>query len=177
MKRTSVIVAVGLVALSTAWAINAEEKEEQESTAEKMSLSEAPSVVQEAIKTAVGSATVTDIEKETEDGLTLYEAGWKVGDVEHQVSVNAEGEVMESEADVSGDAVPKAVQAAAKRLLPEGAKPEFEKKMVVLYEVAAMVAGKEVELLVDPSGRVMELEADDDDDEDDDDEDDDDDDE
>lgn len=127
-----------------------------------MKLDQCPGPVQNAIKKAAGSALVAEVEKEVEDGLTLYEAGWKVGDVDHEVVVNEVGDVMETEMAVSGGAVPAAVRKAAAKHLAEGAKAEFEVKHVVLYEIEVMVDGKEVEILVDPSGRVMELEADDD---------------
>lgn len=162
MKRIIATAAVCTIGLSSAWALKPDHHEGHEAAATKMKLTDAPTMVQTAIKTAAGSATVTDVEKETEDGLTLYEAAWKVGDVDHEVNVNEAGEVMETEMSVSGDAVPAAVKAAAMKHLPKGATAEFEKKMVVLYEIEAMVDGKEVEMLVDPSGRVMELEADDD---------------
>tara|TARA_R110002072_G_scaffold303004_1_gene491219 strand:+ start:17793 stop:18335 length:543 start_codon:yes stop_codon:yes gene_type:complete len=162
MKRIIATAAVCTIGLSTAWALKPHNHEGHDAEATKMKLSNAPTAVQTAIKSAAGSATVIDVEKETEDGITLYEAAWKVGDVDHEVNVNEAGEVMETEMSVSGDAVPAAVKSAAMKHLPKGATAEFEKKMVVLFEIEAMVDGKEVEMLVDPSGRVMELEADDD---------------
>lgn len=174
MKRIIATAAVCTIGLSTAWALKQDHHEGQEAEVTKMKLTDTPVAVQTAIKAASGSATVTVVEKETKDGLTLYEAAWTVGDVDHEVNVNEAGEVIETEMSVSGDAVPAAVKAAAMKHLPKGATAEFEKKMVVLYEIEAMVDGKKVEMLVDPSGRVMELEADDDLDEDDGDDDDDD---
>ena len=143
-----------------------EKDESGEPPATMIKLNEAPAAVQQAIKKAAGSASIAEIEQESDDGLTLYEAGWKVGDVDHEVVVNSAGHVMETEMVVTGDAVPAAVRATAAKHLPKGAKAEYERKMIVLYEVEAVVDGKEVEFLVDPSGRVMELEADDDHDDD-----------
>ena len=164
MKRLLYSMLAALTVFSAAWAMKpAEEQGGDESV--KMTLAQAPPAVQKAIQSAAGSATVTEVEKETEDGFTLYEAAWEVGGVEHEVNVNEAGEVMETEIAVAADAVPAAVKTAAMKHLPKRTKPEFEKKMIVLYEIIAMVDGKEIEFLVDPSGRVMELEADDDDEE------------
>ncbi len=182
MKRIALSLALASMAVAASWALVAEQGEKHEHAGPSMiKLDQAPAAVRKAIKKAAGSTVVAEVEKETEDGVTLYEAGWKEGDVDHEVVVNEVGQVMATEMSVSGDAVPKAVRKAAAKHLPKSAKAEFELKQVVLYEVIAMVDGKEVELLVDPSGRVMELEADDEhedhdgEDEDDDDDDDDDD--
>ncbi|QDV85718.1 hypothetical protein [Planctomycetes bacterium TBK1r] len=182
MKRLSMLTLLTVCFAATAvLAMRPDEKGSLgEPAATMIKLTEAPAAVQEAIEKAAGSASISEIEQESDDGLTLYEAAWKVGDVDHEVVVNAAGHVMETEMVVAGDAVPAAVRATAAKHLPKGAKAEYEKKMIVLYEVEAVVDGKEVEFLVDPSGRVMELEADDDhdqehegDDDDDDDDDDD----
>lgn len=160
MKRLLYSMFAALTVFSAAWAMKpAEEDGGDKST--KMTLTQAPRAVQKAIQSTAGSATVSEVEKETEDGITLYEAAWKIGGVEHEVNVNEAGEVMETEMTVTADAVPAAVKAAAMKHLPKGATPEFEQKMIVLYEIISMVDGKEIEFLVDPSGRVIELEADD----------------
>jgi hypothetical protein len=168
MKRTVFSLAAAAIAASATMALVAAAAEkkhtDQQQAAEvtMIKLDRAPSAVQAAIKQAVGSAKVATVEKETAGGVTMYEAAWKVGEVDHGVVVNNLGDVMEKEMAVSGKAIPKAVRKAAMKRLPKGAQAEFELKTVMLYEVEAMVNGKEVELLVDPSGRVLELEADDD---------------
>ena len=179
MKRIALSLALAATAATASWALVAAQDEKHESAkSAKMKLDQAPAPVQTTIKKAAGSASVAEIEKEDEEGVVIYEAAWKVGDVEHEVMVNEAGHVMAMEATVSGDAVPAAVRQAAMKHLPKGAKAEFESMTVMLYEVIATVDGKEVEMLVDPSGRVVTLEADDDhedhDGEDDDDDDDDD---
>jgi uncharacterized membrane protein YkoI len=161
MKRMLYSMFAALTVFSAAWAMKPAEDEGGDESI-KMTLAQAPPVVQKAIQAAAGSATVSEVEKETEDGITLYEAAWEVGGVEHEVNVNEAGEVMETEMTITADAVPAAVKAAAMKHLPKGTTPEFEKKVIVLYEIIAMVDGKEIEFLVDPSGRVMEVEADDD---------------
>ena len=167
MKRIALLMsALACVALSAALSVQAENEEADESE-ETIALADVPERVQQAIKRVAGDANVTEVEKEDDHGLTLYEAAWKDGDVEHEVVVNATGAVMETEQVVNAKQVPKAVRDAAAKHLPKSATPEFERKRIILYEVEAMVDGKEVGFLVDPSGRIMELEISDDDDDDD----------
>lgn len=126
------------------------------------------------------------IDKETEDGVTLYEASWEDDEVEHELVVTSDGFVMQVEHLVSGDDIPKAVRTAAKIKDTKVKTTVVEKKVITIYEVLTKVDGKEVEFLVDPLGRPIEIEVgnahpkhgslDKDDDEDDEDEDDDDDD-
>ncbi len=161
MKRFALALSVGLIGLSTAWAMKPVEDKKGESSDTKIMLADAPKAVQKTIEKEAGAA-IKEVAKETEEGFTVYEVSWKVGDVKHEVNVNEAGDVLETEMAVSGKDVPKAVRAAAMKHMSRGAKPGFEKKMVVLYEIEAVVDGTEVELLVDPNGRVVELEADDD---------------
>lgn len=162
MKRYSLLtLLLSCISLSAAWAVQPV-SESAEEAKDMIAIASVPQAVQQAIKKAAGSVAIAEVEKEDDDGVTIYEAGWKVGEVDHEVMVNEAGHVMATEMSVSGAAVPEAVRKAAAKHLPQGAKAEFEVKHVVLYEIEAMVDGKEIELLVDPSGRVMELEADDD---------------
>ncbi len=159
MKKRMVAVAIlSVVAVSSAWAfqLNNEEDEGQETV---VTLAETPAMVQTAINKAVGGATVDEIDVEREDDITVYEASWKVDGVEHEVSVDSSGHVLETERVVSREAVPAAVRSAVTKHMPADANPEFELKSVMLYSVAAIVEGKEIELLIDPAGRLMELEA------------------
>lgn len=165
LKRIVLSLVLAATATSVSWALFEKEEKRESAESAKMQLEQAPTAVQAAMKKAAGKAKITKVEKENEDGRTCYEAGWKVGDVDHEVVVSEAGHVMETEVSVIPDAVPKAVRMAARRRLPKGAKAEFEIKTVTLYEVAAMVDGKEIEMLVDPTGRVVELEADDEHDE------------
>ena len=163
MKRTLVAAALCVAVGSAAWALNQDTDNEREEAGEKtVKLAETPAAVQSSIKKAAGNAKIDEIEMESDDGVTVYEASWKVNGVEHEVSVDSVGQVLETEHVVTGDAIPAAVKAVAAKHMPKGAKAEFEMKSVVLYSVEAMVGGKEVEILVDPAGRLMELEADDD---------------
>ncbi|MDV6033236.1 MAG: hypothetical protein F9B45_24740 [Phycisphaera sp. RhM] len=163
LKRTLIAVGLCVAVGSTVWALNQDGAQEHEDSGEKVvKLADTPAAVQSALKKAAVGATIDEIEMDTEDGVTIYEASWKVIGVEHEVSVDETGQVLESEQVVTGDAVPKAVRDAVAKHMPKGGEPEFEMKSVVLYSIEAMVDGKEVEILVDPAGRLMELEADDD---------------
>ena len=83
----------------------------------------------------------------------------RVDGVEHEVSVSEAGDILETEKVVASELVPPGVLQAAQKHMPEGGEPEFEMKSVILYSVETEVNGKEVEILVDPTGRLMELET------------------
>lgn len=159
--RTILAGLLSVLAVSAAWAYQADD-EKNEQGEKTVTLGEVPRAAQAAIKTAAGASTVDGVEVESSGGTMIYEASWKVNGVEHEVSVDSAGEVLETEHVVSQDAVPVAVRSAVAKHLPRGKSPEFELKSVILYSVEAMVGSDEVELLIDPAGRLIELEVDDD---------------
>tara|TARA_A100001391_G_C5075396_1_gene279119 strand:+ start:797 stop:1378 length:582 start_codon:yes stop_codon:yes gene_type:complete len=166
LKRIVLSLVLATTATSVSWALFEEREEKSESSeSAKIQLDQTPAAVQKAIRKAAGKAKITKVEKETDDGRTCYEAGWKVGDVDQEVVVSKTGDVMETEMAVTADAVPAAVRKAAAKHSPKGATTKFELKTVTLYEIEVMVDGHETEMLVDATGRVVELEADDEHDE------------
>ena len=161
MRRFALLTVVATIAAASAafttWDDDAEEAGEM-----SVKLAETPPAVRKAIQAAAGDAEVTEVEKETEGGVTLYEAAWMIDGVEHEICVAESGETVETETKVAADTLPEAVRRAVAKKLPQGTMPEYERKTVVLYEVEATIDGEEMEFLVDPAGRIMELEADED---------------
>ena len=107
-----------------------------------------------------------DDEHEDDDDereIMLYEATWKVDGVEHEATVTAAGDLVETEQAVTGDAVPKPVAAAVKAF-GKSSKIKIVQKMIVVYELEMLVDGKEKEVLVLPSGQRVEVETADEDD-------------
>ena len=170
-----------LIAVSAAMALRPDREDEGDEKGERsVKLAETPKAVRSALIKAAGDAVIQEVEVETEGGVTLYEASWTSGGVEHEVCVDKHGQVLETESVVSAAELPKAVHESAVKHLPKQSKISFEKKTIVLFSAETTINGKERELLIDPAGRLLELEADDehdhheDGDEDDDDDDDDD---
>ncbi|MCA9148139.1 MAG: PepSY-like domain-containing protein [Planctomycetales bacterium] len=151
-----------LLTVSAVWAYQLE-KNGDEAGEQVVGVNETPAAVQAAIRRAANNATVEEVEVETDNGTTIYEASWKVNGVEHEASFDSSGELLETEATVAREAVPAAVLESVKQHMPANAECEFERKAVMLFSVAAIVDGKESELLIDPAGRLIELEVADDD--------------
>lgn len=135
---------------------------------EKVSLDQVPAAARRALEMQAGGAKFTEIEREVEHGVTVYEAEWIDHGTEHEVSVSADGELLEIEEIVPVEKVPAAVREAIAKHLGAGTKVVIEKTTVVYYEVEAKVDGKEKELYFSPTGRLHGdeggEEADDDDD-------------
>jgi len=129
------------------------EEEGEEEGEEEVSLDQIPAAARQALLAAAGGAKIVEVERETEHGLVLYEAEWIADGRKHEAEVTAEGALVELEEDVSADEVPAAVKRAAAKLFPPGAKLEYEKKTIIVYEVEAKINGKEREVLLTPAGR------------------------
>jgi len=131
----------------------AEEEEEEEE--EVISLDQVPAAARKALLKHAGGAKIIEVEREKEHGVVLYEAEWEVGGREHEAKVTTGGDLMELEEVVGANEVPPAVLRAAKKVFGAGAKVEYERKTITLYEVEAKVNGKEREVLLTPAGTVV----------------------
>ncbi len=137
---------------------------------EEVSLDQVPAKVRATLLKLAGDAKITEVERETHHGITTYEAEWEVNGLETEVELTASGEVIEIEKEVAAADVPAAVRALAAKKFPAGTKIEYERITMHVYEIEGMVGGKEKELVVSPSGRILHaMQGDDDDDDDDDD--------
>ena len=156
LERFLFVPGLCIVLGAAAWAMSIEGEVSEEVS---VNFNDAPKEVQSAITKVVGKAKIDKLEVEVENGITIYEAEWMVDGVEHEVSVSEAGDILETEKVVASELVPPGVLQAAQKHMPEGGEPEFEMKSVILYSVETEVNGKEVEILVDPTGRLMELET------------------
>jgi hypothetical protein len=145
-RRTSVIAAV-LAVLGVAGLAAALDDE-------KVTLEQVPAAARRALEQQAGGARITEIEREVERGVTVYEAEWVDHGTEREASVSADGELLEIEEEVTLDKVPAAVRAAIAKHIGAGAKMEIEKTTVVYYEVEATVDGKHKELYFSPAGQM-----------------------
>lgn len=129
---------------------------------ERLPLDQVPAAARRALEIQAGGAKFTEIEREVEHGVTVYEAEWTDHGMEHEASVSADGELLEIEEVVPMDKAPAAVREAITKQFGAGAKVVIEKTMVVYYEVETKVDGKEKELYISPTGRVHGTEGEDD---------------
>ena len=131
------------------------EGEEGEEEDEVISLEQVPAAARKALVKHAGGAKIIKVEREKEHGVVLYEAEWEAGGREHEAKVTADGDLMELEEKVEAKDVPEAVRQAAGKRFPAGAKVEYERKTITLYEVEAKVNGKEREMLLTPAGTAV----------------------
>ena len=125
---------------------------------EKIAMTDAPAAVQAAVKKVVGDNKVEGFSREVEDGKTTFEAEFKVGGVDHSVTVAEDGKVIEEEAEVALDALPKAVTEAIMKAEPNGKMKEAAKVTAdgkSCFEVDLMVDAVKHEIKVDEAGKVM----------------------
>jgi putative PepSY-like beta-lactamase-inhibitor len=121
---------------------------------EKIPPDQVPAAARRALEQQAGGAKFTEIEREVEHGVTVYEAEWIVQGAEHEASVSADGELLEIEETVPLEKVPAAVREAIAKHLGGAANMEIEKTTIVNYEVEAKVDGKNKELYISPTGQV-----------------------
>jgi len=122
-----------------------------------------------AIRKIAGDAMMDAVEKQTRDHVVVYEVEWEAEGSKHEVVVTAGGVLVETVRSLAPEAVPEDVSNAVARHLPTGVSVTFERKQTFQYEAEAKIEGKEVELLVSPTGRVLKGDDDGDDDDGDDD--------
>lgn len=148
------------------------EIETEDDDEDDLTIAEIPPAAIAALQKLAGGADFTELERDREGGVTIYEAEWDVNGVQHEAAVLDDGTLLETEETVAAADAPAGVRAAIAKHFGD-AKVVVEKKMVVVYEIEAKVDGREKEIMVLPTGRVLEH-GDDDDDHDGDDDDDDD---
>ena len=153
-------------------AVVAEDDQDEESAKERVvTVRELPEVGRQVRGKEAGAAKIGKIEKGTEDGKVVYEAEWEDKGAEVELTVAVDGTVLEREVEkeVSLDKVPAAVKAAILKAAGDHQVTEVEAKAkdgkVVSYEAEWRDGEKEVELKVDPTGKVLRQKVEDDDDE------------
>ena len=125
---------------------------------EKVELANVPAAVRNAIGTAVGGGKLEDVVKETENGLTTYEAEFEVGEVDHSVRIGADGALLEEECAVEAGALPAAVTNAIKKAHPDVKiedAVEVKAKGMSYFEVMAEVGEADHEIALDAAGNFI----------------------
>ncbi|MFH1732184.1 MAG: PepSY-like domain-containing protein, partial [Planctomycetota bacterium] len=132
--RTGLSKVAGIIALATV-VIAAS----QTAYAEEIAL---PAPAANAVKAAFPGATVSEIERENENGVLLYEVELKQNGAEIDVKVMADGTIVEVESKIAAKDLPAAVAKAVEKAAPGATIKEVERKEIR----AALKAGKVVKL-------------------------------
>jgi hypothetical protein len=148
------------IASAAALAVYAQEKDEkgqkEGAGEEKVALDKVPAKAQEALKKLAGSAKITEVSKESEGGMDVFEAKWTIDGRLHEAAVAADGTLVDTEEQMDVKDVPEAVRKAAAAQFPGVAadKVTYTKAVKIIYEAEAKVDGKDREVKISPTGEV-----------------------
>jgi uncharacterized membrane protein YkoI len=148
VQKSVAWIVAGLILACGCWAIADENTD---------ALAKAPKAVRTTVKKVVGKHSLEGFDKEIEDGKTVYEANYKVGETDYAVVVSEDGEIIEQEVEVDISVIPAAVLTAAKKAQPEGKIAEASIVAAdgkLFYEIEVAV-GKDVhEIKINANGKV-----------------------
>lgn len=122
------------------------------------SMATVPSAVHDAAARAAGKNEIEKIEKEDENGKTVYEATFEVDGVDHTVTLDERGGVIEEESEVKMADLPPAVSAAVLKAQPLAHAKEaamVKKGDQSYYEVDAKVGEEKHELSISADGKLI----------------------
>ena len=156
MRNWILGIAVVMAAFSTASA-RADE--------EKVALDKVPKAVISAAKAKYPGAKLTEAAKEVEKGKTTYEVSLTTVDKRKiDATFKPDGTLVLTEETIEVKDLPKVVSAAVKAKYPKGKMKSAEKLVEgdeVSYEVVVAIEGKkDIEVVVDPKGKIEEPEDD-----------------
>jgi uncharacterized membrane protein YkoI len=115
-----------------------------------------PEPVRDTLNNAYKGTHFSSFSKEMEGGHEVFEAEYNDGESEHSLSLAADGNVLESEAEESYDSLPPAVRSAIDSEYAGATVEEAERVELTFYEVELTTAdGSEVELKVLANGRLL----------------------
>jgi hypothetical protein len=153
MKRTYTVV-LAVCGLLFAGAASAQEK--------KIKRSELPPAVEKAVAAQSEGATIRGFSKEQENGQTLYEVEMTVKGHSKDVTMAADGTVVEVEEQVAMDSLPAGVKAGLQAKAGKGKILNVEsitkKDKLVAYEAHVNTDGKKSEVQVGPDGTPLDHE-------------------
>ena len=140
-------------------------EDDAEDDEDTVAIDSLPAAARTALVKYAGRNSITSVEREAKKGNVLFEAAWKEGDKEHEATVTEDGTLVELEESVLRDAVPERVRALSGRQFKDGTDVKFERKLIAAWEIEGTVNGRNRELLVTPTGDLIEFEDENEDDE------------
>lgn len=146
--KSSIVLAAVISLIGIVSTTHAQEK--------KLTREQLPAKVQAAVSRESEGATIKGFSTETEGGIRLYEMELEVGGHSKDVSMNADGEVVEIEEQVEFDSLPDAVKNALTKAAGGGKIDKVEsltkKAKLVAYEADITNGKKHREIQVGPNG-------------------------
>ena len=128
----------------------------------KIKRSELPPAVEKTVAVQSAGATIRGFSTEEENGQTLYEAELTVNGHSKDISMTADGSIVEIEEQVSLDSLPAEVKAGLQAKAGNGKILKVEsltkKNKLVAYEAKVETNGKKTEIQVGPDGKPIDHE-------------------
>jgi hypothetical protein len=150
----TVFVSAGIAVLAGATSVGAQEKEEEQ----KISCSSVPAPARAAFKKMFPKAVIKGCATELEDNKTAYEITSREGKIGRDVLYYDDGSLIVVEETIDFSRIPEPVRAAVQKAYPLKAVKLSEKVtrgQTVYYEFHVTSKGKELQLVLDPSGTEM----------------------
>ncbi len=124
--------------------------------------SDLPAGVEKTVQAQSAGATIRGFSTEKENGQILYEAELTVSGHSKDISMTADGTIVEIEEQVSLDALPAEVKAGLQAKAGNGKILKVEsltkKNKIVAYEAKVETNGKKTEIQVGPNGKPLDHE-------------------
>jgi hypothetical protein len=128
----------------------------------KIKRSDLPPAVEKTVAAQGTGAIIKSFSTEIENGETLYEAEMTVSGHSKDVTMNAQGEVVEVEEELAMDSLPAAVRSGLLNKAGKGKITKVEsltkKGKLVAYEAQVNTKGKKSEAQVGPEGQPLDHE-------------------
>ncbi len=121
----------------------------------KIKLTDLPPAVRKAAEEQLKTATLSGVNKEVENGKTLYEIETKVNGRSRDVSFDSSGALVETEEETDLSTVPPPARESLNKLAAGGKIGKVEKVTAgssVSYETTISKNGKRTEVAVNPDG-------------------------
>jgi uncharacterized membrane protein YkoI len=118
-----------------------------------------PEAVLKAFEQAYPFVKVTEYEKEDRNGVIYYEIEGKVGKLKLEMVYTPEGALYEIEQTIKLKKVPKAVIQSAKKAHPKAKIKKAElltRGAETLYEIYLKKGKEKIEIVLDPTGKILE---------------------
>jgi uncharacterized membrane protein YkoI len=102
-KRWLTVVFVGLGLMGCASMEHHGEDKDNDDNEVKITLDQAPAPVQATLQAQTSGGRITDLDKETDDGKTIYEADATIGDKAYEIKVAEDGTLLKKKIDDDKD--------------------------------------------------------------------------
>jgi len=154
----TMLLVAGIAVLGAACASMKEGKEKKNEAAETVTLAQLPVAARATVERETAAGTIAKIDKENENGKTVYDVEATVGGKHVEYTVATDGAITGTEMSIAYSALPDSIRAAAEKFF--GAATGLEAVKGVedgksMYEVTGQKNGKKVTAEYDASGKFV----------------------